>query len=232
MKRLVCGWIVGCLALLPLTLAAKTPTVLSVPVGVYAVLHFGQPVSKAVLPPDAPVSGKPYFMSNNRVLLLMFRATKRPIQAVVQLADGTTRVLSLQPRRGANPEIDVPGTAPLHPPSSLPPVPPSSNPAAGVVPVFSALVSGQPVPGWSLAAPPRKELRYDRLTAKPIMAWDGNGGHRIVEYRLVAKPGETSTLDPSQFYLPGVEASMLGGSVVGPGRPGYLWLLWGVSRGG
>ena len=198
---------------------------LIVPTGHYSVLHFSQPVVKAVLPPDAPVVGKPYFMSNDTVLLLMFKASKHPVQAVVQLEDGTTHILSLQPQRGARAQIDVPDTAPQQVVSALPAVPPSRNPAAGVVPVLSALVSGTVPPGWSPQSTdgvPR--LRYDRLTATPVAAWDG-GAARVVQYQVAATGQQASVIDPSQFYLPGVEAAMLDGSRIAPGRWGTLYLL-------
>ncbi len=200
-------------------------TTLTVPTDNYTVLHFSQPVVKAVLPPGAPVVGKPYFMSNDTVLLLMFRASKHPVQAVVQLEDGTTHILSLQPKRGADAQINVPNTDPQQAVSVLPAVPPSRNPAAGVVPVLSSLVSGKVPSGWSPQSPDGvPKLRYDRLTATPVAAWDG-GDARVVQYQVSAVGKQASVVDPSQFYLPGVEAAMLDGSRIAPGHFGTLYLL-------
>lgn len=202
-------------------------TTLDVPIGHYTVLHFAQPVVKAVLPPDAPLKGKPYYLSHNTVLLLNFEPSKHPVQAIVELADGSTHILSLQPKRGANAQISVPGTA-AHRSAhvlALPPVPPSRNPAAGVVPVLSALVSGKVPSGWSPQYPdgiPR--LRYDRLTAIPVAAWDG-GSDRVVQYRVKANGKQASVVDPSQFYLPGVKAAMLDSSKVYPGHPVTLYVM-------
>jgi len=205
-------------------------TALIVPTGHYSVLHFSQPVVKAVLPPGAPVVGKPYFMSGDTVLLLMFKPSKHPVQAVVQLEDGSTHILSLQPQRGADAQINVPNTGPQRSVSALPAVPPSRNPAAGVVPVLSALVSGTVPQGWSpqsLDGVPK--LSYDRLTATPVAAWDG-GSARVVQYQVTATGQQASVVDPSQFYLPGVEAALLDGSRIAPGRSGTLYLLMTTAQ--
>ncbi|HEX7380915.1 MAG TPA: type-F conjugative transfer system secretin TraK [Nevskiaceae bacterium] len=219
---------------------AQEPTRIPVPTGVYTVLKFGQPVAKAVMPPTAPLNGKPYFLSHNHVLLLMLQKIKArtPVQAIVQLNDGTTRVLDLVPTPGADATIDVPDTdalAPAPPPVSLAPVPQSRNPAAGVVPVLSALLQGETPSGWTVARVSVEQadahtLRYNRLTARPIGLWmSGNG--RVVEYRLDAIGQAVSTLDPSQFYQPGVKAALLDGSKVGPDHSTTLWLLWELPNG-
>lgn len=213
-------WCVLCLSA-----AAAGVTTLQVPPNQYAVLSFGQPVTKAVLPPNAPVAGKPYFMSHNHVFLVMLRPTKTPVQAIVQLADGTTRVLSLITKKGMPSRIDVPGTAPEHPTPSLPQVPPSPNPAAGVVPVFSAILTGKTPAGWTPVPPAGQTRHYDRLNAVPVAQWNGADGNRVVEFQLNAMRGKTSTLDPSQFYWKGVKATLLDNAVVGPHRTAHLWVL-------
>jgi hypothetical protein len=205
---------------------------LDVPAHDYAVLRFGQPVTQAVLPPDAPVDGKPYFMAGNRVLLLRFKdnaAMKlRRVQAVDELADGTTRVLSLMPRIDAQSQVDVTGTAPVAAPVTelAPASVPSRNPNAYAVDILSSLLAGGDVSGWGeRGVDELPTLIYDRRRAIPQRAWSGPEGTMVVHYRLVAEGKQESLLDPSQFYREGVVAAQLIDPQVAPGHDGSLLLM-------
>ncbi|QHS09083.1 type-F conjugative transfer system secretin TraK [Sinimarinibacterium sp. NLF-5-8] len=212
---------------------AQSTQTIEVPVDVYSVLQFGQPIAKAVFPPNAPLEGKPYFMSDNRVLLLMMQSGADPVQTVIQLEDGSMRVIDLVPKPGASGSIKVPGTeAPIQVPDPVVPrVPAARNPGAGVIPVLSSILRGAQPDGWQEAALTKKQvrshlLRYDRVQATPLRAWV-SGNMQVLEYRVEAVKGQASTLDPSQFYRPGVMAAVLDQSVVDKNRSASLWMVWG-----
>lgn len=229
MNALVRTLMVGLLAL---PLLASASSAIDVPEGNYAVLRFGQPVSKAVLPPDAPVEGKPYFMSGNHVLLLRFKPSKTPVEAVIELADGTTRVLTLQPRKGAPTEVQVDGTAPVvvHKAPAVAPAVGSRDPNAYAVNVLAALVAGGAVDGWESVDPSSHPiLVYDRLRAVPARMWQGPEGDQVVDYRLISVNKAVSLLDPSQFYREGVAAALLIDNRVMPGHDGELLMVEKVA---
>jgi TraK protein. len=105
-----------------------------------------------------------------------------------------------------------------------------------VVPVLSDLLEGQPPQGWTLHrfSDDRADyytLRYDRVTARPVLDWTSGTG-KFVKYTVSAVGKTSSTLDPSQFYQVGVRAALLSHSDVSPGHPTTLWLLWEATNGG
>lgn len=218
------------LALAP-ALASAAPLRFDVSTTDYNVLRFPSAVVKAVLPPHAPLKGAPYYLSNNTVLLLRFkkktnRKHTRPIQLVAQLADGATDVLLLK-MRGDLPgqTIDVPETPgePVPPPTVTGAT--SGNPNAIWLPALAAVVAGAPLPDFVSNTDLPGTLMYDRLLATPIARWDdADAGVSMVAYRLTPR-GAALTIDPSQFYRPGVHAALLTGSTVDDTHKPVLYLI-------
>lgn len=223
------------LALAP-ALASAAPLRFDVSTTDYNVLRFPSPVVKAVLPPHAPLKGQPYYLSNNTVLLLRFkeRTGKKdihPVQLVAQLADGATDVLLLKPRGDLPAQtIDVPETPgePLPPPAVTGAT--SGNPNAIWLPALAAVVGGGHPPDFVANTDLPGALMYDRLLATPIARWDdADAGVSMVAYRLTAR-GAALTVDPSQFYRPGVHAALLTGSSVDATHTPVLYLVQDASH--
>ena len=208
--------------------ALADPSAIVVPEGEYTLLTFGQPVARAVLAPDAPISGKPYYMSGNRTIVIRFKASKKPVQLVTELQDGSTRILYLQPTPGAQAAVTVNGTSIPGPAQAQAEMPaPSRNPGAGSVNILSSILSGITPAGWTLVQPSTvPKLLYDRVTATPVGVWQATGEDEIlVQYRLEAKRGLESVVDPSQFYRPGVVAALLSDSHVSATQSPFLYVI-------
>ena len=202
----------------------------------YNLLMFPSPLRKAILPPDAPVAGKPLYLNGGRVLLLRFYPDgRRPVQLVAELQSGRVVTLSLVPdshKAGAHITISapVPATAPLHEYST--------NPNARYVPTLARLVAGpltcpkrlhdwdsvrrhgRRVPicwarrpeGFTPTALPRERI-YNRLVARPVAA-ETYGNAVIAAYILHARDHKRSIVDPGQFSWVGVRAALLTGDRV------------------
>ncbi len=194
-----------------------------VPPGRYAVLHFSQPIARAVLPPNAAVSGKPYAISQDTLLVVV--KPKSRVQVVVSLADGSVHPLELVADPQADGNVEVPCTgAPVAPPSA----PPSRSPDAAAASALAQIVREGHADGFESEPVSNLPLLvYDRLTAILEAAWT-SGTMRVVRYRLVAAKDQASVLDPSQFYRPGVIAASLGDETVAPGHDGVLYLVYGL----
>jgi hypothetical protein len=194
----------------------------------YNLLRFEQPVRKAVLPPGAPLAGEPYYLDGNRILMLRFAPDGgKPVQVVVEMADGTTRVLRLVPTKGIAGQIVNIASASASKRASVASVAPisSADPNARYVPALAALVQGARPPGYR-STRVGLVLEYDRLAAIPISAWRARSGTaRIVVYRIVPKGDIRLVLDPAQFFRPGVAAAMLTGSVADTHRHPLLYLV-------
>jgi hypothetical protein len=195
----------------------------------YNLLRFRRPVHKTILPPRAPLAGAPYYLDGNRVLMLRFTPDAgRPVQVVVELSDGTTRVLHLVPTKGIPGQIlNFARTAGRPKQVHTIRVAPisSADPNARYVPALAALAQGARPSGYRRTQP-GLALDYDRLIARPVVTWIARSGTtQITMYKILPKDGAQLVLDPSQFYRPGVDAAMLTGSIADARRHPLLYLV-------
>ncbi len=202
---------------------APTPHVVSTTQ--YNVFRFPSPVLRAVLPPHAPIDGRPYYLSGNRVLLLRFRPDHgKPIQMIVELADGSTTTLFLRPSKSApGQRIALPGKAG----NSF--SAPGANPNAIYVPVLQSALEGAIPACYHRAATLPGVKLYNRVRLVARASWTSNSA-RLTAWQVMPRQGLTSTLDPSQFYTPGVKAALLTGSLVDRDHTPTLYLV--TQRGG
>ena len=202
----------------------------------YNLFTFPSPLRKAILPPDAPVAGKPIYLNGGRVLMLRFYPDGRqPVQLVAEMQSGLIATLSLVPdshKSGAHITISapVPATAPLHEYST--------NPNARYVRELSKLMSSPmtcpkrlhawdsvrhdgrrvpvcwayPLPGFTNKPLPPERI-YNRLIARPVVS-TGDGETGITAYILHARDHKRSVVDPGQFSWVGVHAALLTGDLV------------------
>ena len=202
----------------------------------YNLFTFPSPLRKAILPPDAPVAGKPIYLDGGHVLMLRFYPDGRqPVQLVAEMQSGVVVTMSLVPdshKSGARITIagPVPATAPLHEYST--------NPNARYVRELSKLVSGPlvcpkrlhawdsvrhdgrrvpvcwayPLPGFTNKPLPPERI-YNRLIARPVVS-TGDGETVITAYILHARDHKRSVVDPGQFSWVGVHAALLTGDLV------------------
>ena len=215
----------------------------------YNLLVFPSPLRKAILPPDAPVAGKPIYLNGGRVLMLRFYPDGRqPVQLVAELQSGLVVTLSLVPdshKSGAHIVVraPVPAAAPLHEYSA--------NPNAHYVRYLARLVEGpmtcpKRLHGWNsvrrhgrrvpvcwgrrlqgftrAALPP--ERIYNRLVARPVAAM-ANGNVVIAAYILHARDDRHSVVDPGQFSWVGVRAALLTGDQVDRYHSPVLYVVTG-----
>ena len=215
----------------------------------YNLLVFPSPLRKAILPPDAPVAGKPIYLNGGRVLMLRFYPDGRqPVQLVAELQSGLVVTLSLVPdphKSGAHIVVraPVPAAAPLHEYSA--------NPNAHYVRYLARLVEGpmtcpKRLHGWNsvrrhgrrvpvcwgrrlqgftrAALPP--ERIYNRLVARPVAAM-ANGNAVIAAYILHARDDRHSVVDPGQFSWVGVRAALLTGDQVDRYHSPVLYVVTG-----
>lgn len=215
----------------------------------YNLLVFPSPLRKAILPPDAPVAGKPIYLNGGRVLMLRFYPDNRqPVQLVAELQSGLVVTLSLVPdphKSGARIVVraPVPAAAPLHEYSA--------NPNAHYVRYLARLVAGpmtcpkrlhgwdsvrrhgRRVPvcwgrrleGFTRAALPPERI-YNRLVARPVAAM-ANGNTVITAYILHARDDRRSVVDPGQFSWVGVRAALLTGDRVDRYHSPVLYVVTG-----
>ena len=202
----------------------------------YNLFTFPSPLRKAILPPDAPVAGKPIYLNGGRVLMLRFYPDGRqPVQLVAEMQSGMITTLSLVPdshKSGTHITISapVPATAPLHEYST--------NPNARYVRELSKLMSSPmtcpkrlhawdsvrhdgrrvpvcwayPLPGFTNKPLPPERI-YNRLIARPVVS-TGDGETIITAYILHARDHKRSVVDPGQFSWVGVHAALLTGDLV------------------
>lgn len=189
----------------------------------FNLFKFDQPITHAYLPPKAPIDGDAVYLSNNKVLMLKFKEDKgKPVQVVVELADGTTRSIMMVPTKGIGGKTYSFGLVDAgHSAGSL-----GENPNARYVPVVSALLSGKMPAGFASEQVNLPSMIYDRAKAEPEMSVvSSDASVRIVRYKVSARENLTSDLDPAQFYAPGVLAALLDGTTVKPGHPIHLYLV-------
>ncbi len=202
----------------------------AVSVSDYNLLRFRWPVRKAILPPRAPLAGAPYYLDGNRILMLRFTPDAgRPVQVIVELSDGTTRVLHLVPTKGIpgqNLNFTRTAAGRLKQVRTVRVAPiTSADPNARYVPALAALAQGGHPSGYRRTRP-GLVLDYDRLIARPIVAWITRySATQITVYKILPKNGAQLVLDPSQFYRPGVDAAMLTGSIADARRHPLLYLV-------
>lgn len=204
----------------------------------YNIFSFPAPLRKAILPPDAPVAGKPIYLSDGRVLMLRFYSDGRiPVQLVAELQTGVVVTLTLVPDSRVGGE-HIPVQAPVPASHSLHEY--SADPNARFVPDLARLVAGPVVcprhihywnsqrerqrdrrvpvcwgralTGFSAIALPSERI-YDRLRARPVSSMT-NGSTIITAYILTTRHHDRSIVDPSQFSWAGARAVLLTGNVV------------------
>ena len=187
----------------------------------YNVFAFPEPLRRAVLPPGAPLAGKPLYMSHDQVLLLRFYPDNyRPVQMVAELRSGAVVTLSLVP------DPDVAGVR-IHVQVNGARLPRqrkhSADPNSRFVPELARIVAGGKLSGYTPAPLPPERI-YDRLVAKPV-ASSTAGETVITQYELTARHGKRSVVDPGQFSWPGVRAALLTGSVVDAHDSPFLYVV-------
>lgn len=195
----------------------------------FNILKFGQPITKVVLPPNAPIAGSPVYMSDNKILLLRFDEDKnKPVQIVVQMEDGSTRSIRLIPTKG------IPGqTYDFGGGSTVAVGTLGNNPNARFVPDLSSVMSDKRPEGYIKADSLPPVMMYDRVSATPEESIVNPDKHtRITRYRIDALHGLTSDLDAAQFYAPGVNATLLDGTTVTPTSSLHLYLVTEEKDGG
>ena len=218
----------------------------------YNLFTFPSPLRKAILPPDAPVAGKPIYLNGGRVLMLRFYPDGRqPVQLVAEMQSGVVVTMSLVPdshKSGARITIagPVPAAAPLHEYST--------NPNARYVRELSKLVSGPmicpkrlhawdsvrhdgrrvpvcwayPLPGFTDKPLPPERI-YNRLIARPVVS-TGNGETVITAYILHARDHRRSVVDPGQFSWVGVHAALLTGDLVDRYHSPVLYIVTSTNH--
>ena len=189
----------------------------------YNVFAFPEPLRRAVLPPGAPLAGKPLYMSHNQVLLLRFYPDDyRPVQMVAELQSGAVVTLSLVPDpevAGVRIHVQVQGVEP-QPRRQLKH---AADPNSRFVTVLARVVAGRKLSGYTPAPLPPERI-YDRLVARPV-ASNAAGGTVITQYALTARRGKRSVVDPGQFSWPGVRAALLTGNIVDAHDSPFLYVV-------
>lgn len=204
----------------------------------YNIFDFPAPLRKAILPPGAPVAGKPLYLSGGRVLMLRFVPDgRRPVQLVAELQTRAVVTLTLVPESTVSGR-HIPVQAPVPATPALQEY--SADPNARFVRYLAKLmtkpeVCPQHVRYWNSAhvrhadhrrpvcwaaplggfGPTRlpAERVYNRLRAWPVAAMT-NGSTVISAYILTARDGKRSVVDPGQFSWAGVRAALLTGGQV------------------
>lgn len=196
----------------------------------YNLIKFGQPISKVVFPPSAPIQGKPVYVGENKTVMVKLSPdATEPMQVVIELADGSTHQLTLVPEKGlAGQTISVGGTAaPQLSTAGL-----GNNPNARYVAVLSSVLAGDVPASYERAKTLPAILVYDRLVAIPVMAMiNDTDSTELVQYTVRAKDGMPSDLDPSQFYSPNVGAVVLSDTSVSLEHEAKLYIVW-TNQGG
>ena len=218
----------------------------------YNLFTFPSPLRKAILPPDAPVAGKPIYLDGGHVLMLRFYPDGRqPVQLVAEMQSGVVVTMSLVPdshKSGARITIagPVPATASLHEYST--------NPNARYVRELSKLMSGHlacpkrlhawdsvrhdgrrvpvcwayPLPGFTNKPLPPERI-YNRLIARPVVS-TGDGETVITAYILHARDHKRSVVDPGQFSWVGVHAALLTGDLVDRYHSPVLYIVTSTNH--
>ena len=221
----------------------------AVSTGDYNIFAFPVPLREAILPPGAPVAGKPVYLSGGRILMLRFYPDGRmPVQLVAELDDAAVVTLTLVPESSLvgqriNVRVPMPVSASLHEHRS--------DPNARFVPYLAKLVmrptvcprhvrswnsrrslhGDRRVPvcwarrlsGFSKTALPAERI-YNRVLARPVDAAT-NGNVVIYTYVLTSRHHDRSVVDPGQFSWSGVRAALLTGGLVGPHHSPVLYIV-------
>lgn len=177
---------------------------------------FPSPVVGIHFPAGAPIRGEPkYLAGNHQFLLSLAKGAEKPIQMIIELESGEiiTRYLKPRPIDGIVHRIanarDVP--APRKAGNATDAQEEAAN--AGDIRLLERIVRGDIPEGFQPVelTPP---TRFDRFTVIPLAFWSDRVSRTVKKYQLVAQPGMTSTVAPSQFYRPGVTAVIVDGSQV------------------
>lgn len=190
----------------------------------YNLIQFSLPIAKVVFPPKAPILGNPVYVGDNKTVMVKLEPfAKSPIQAVIELSDGSVHQITLVPQQGLSGQTIVIGgaTAPVLSTAGL-----GTNPNAKYVGILSSMLTGEMPADYEKAKLP-SVLVYDRLVAYPELALVNQGDNsEIVQYTIKSKDGLTSNLDPSQFYAPSVGATLLDNNMVSKGENATLYIVW------
>lgn len=190
----------------------------------YNLIQFSKPIAKVIFPPKAPILGNPVYVGENKTVMVKLEPyAKSPIQTVVELSDGSIHQIMLVPQQGLSGQTIVIGgdTAPVLSTAGL-----GTNPNAKYVGILSSMLTGQMPADYEKTKLP-SVLVYDRLVAYPELALVNQGDNsEIVQYTLKSKDGLASNLDPSQFYAPGVGATLLDNTTVSQGENATLYIVW------
>jgi len=178
---------------------------------------FASPISNGpILPAGVPLLGKPIYMANNTQVLMQFqKGFDKPIQVVVETEDGIVHKLYLKPRpvNGITYRVDgaqdlkAPQKPKLKAKSDV-----ASEPMAGThnedVELLKRAVNGDiPADFESVTLP--NPTRFDKFTVVPLSGWADSSGKKIMIFSLIAAPGKSAVVAPTQFYRQGITAVML-----------------------
>lgn len=176
---------------------------------------FPAPIVKGpIFPANSPLLGKPVYLAGNTQVLIQFEpGADQTFDMIVECNNGEVYKLYLKPRPINGITYYVDGGN-----SSGPSVqfadnePASSAPRAAEVDLLKSVVMGVVPTGYDpINLPPL--TRFDKFSVIPLSGWS-NGALRVMEFNLVAAPGETAVVAAPQFYRNGITAVMLSGDVV------------------
>ncbi len=188
---------------------------------------FPRPFVDVVFPAKTPIKGKPLPLSGNRSVLFQVEPGSRSvIQMIVQLDDGSVRMLRLRPMPGPGVVHRVDGARDVlnANPDDIASAESSGTPAtAHLVDIFSRFMKGGEPDGFESVAnlPP---VEFPAFTAVPLESWS-NGTERMLIYRLTAKGSVDVKVAPAQFYRKGVRAVQIEGDRIAAGVSPELFLL-------
>lgn len=187
---------------------------------------FPRPFVDVVFPAKTPLKGKPLPLSGNRSVLFQVEpGTRSTLQMIVQLDDGSVRMLRLKPMPGPGIVHRVDGARDvLNAETDAPPVETQTGAGTGyLVDVFSRFMRGGEPDGFERVQnlPP---VEFAEFTAVPLESWS-NGVERMLIYRLEVKGTADVKVAPSQFYRKGVRAAQINGDRVAPGSSPELFIL-------
>lgn len=215
-------------------IAAKP--VISISDSEYNRVVFPARYKQVIFPPGTPIKGKPLPISNNRgILFQVKKGSKKVIQMVVHMTDGSVTTLRFKPASIPGIVYRVDGAPDVVPKTSHHA---EANEAPAVasrflVPIFRAFTQGSVAEGYEhvAALPP---VAFKEMTAVPLGAWS-DGEYRMLKYKLVAKPGADVPVHPSQFYRKGVRAVQVESDRVNRYQQPALFILideatWGLSE--
>lgn len=188
---------------------------------------FPRPFVDVVFPAKTPLKGKPLPLSGNRSVLFQVEPGSRSvIQMIVQLDDGSVRMLRLRPMPGPGVVHRVDGARDvLNSESGLSEATETSTAPATrhLVDVFSRFMKGGEPDGFEPVAN-LAPVDFPAFTAVPLESWS-NGTERMLVYRLTAKGSADVKVAPPQFYRKGVRAIQIEGDRIAPGVSPELFLL-------